>query len=174
MAQRRDADPALALVGFVFLLATAQISRNRFVGVVAPPSSDQFCLERGGLYFVVAPEEPRITVHLFNWIPVGSARARGAARRSALDHDVSVRQGISALIHLTPLANITTKGLPKFFLYLNLFVFSCCSWCRTTWSSLLGGRRGGSFLLAGGYYLKRQRRPAQKAFLYNRIGDMAC
>ena len=63
---------------------------------------------------------------LFDWIPVGGSQGRRRLpRRPAVDHDGLFITGVGALIHLYSIGYM--HGDPKFskfFLYLNLFVFS--------------------------------------------------
>ena len=67
-----------------------------------------------------------VTVNLFTGSRVGTlARARGPARRPALDHDVPLRhRDLGADPPLLDRLHARREDYRKFFLYLNLFVFS--------------------------------------------------
>ena len=135
------------------------------------------CLVLGGMLSL--PETHRVFVHnYFTWFHVGGLTVPVGILVDPLSITMCMFiTGVSALIHLYSIGYM--KGdpdYPKFFLYLNLFVFSMLCWCwpTTCCSPSSGGRASGvcSYWLVSYWFHRDSAASAgKKAFIYNRIGD---
>jgi NADH-quinone oxidoreductase subunit L len=120
-----------------------------------------------------------MTVHLFNWINVGSLHVPAALLVDPLSITMCLFvTGISALIHLYSIGYMKgEKDFRKFFLYLNLFVFSMLLLvlANNLLVTFVGWEGVGvcSYWLVS-YYFERDSAASagKKAFLYNRVGDI--
>jgi len=120
-----------------------------------------------------------VTVNLFNWISVGTLHVPAALLVDPLSITMCLFvTGISALIHLYSTGYMHgEKDFRKFFLYMNLFVFSMLLLvlANNLVLTFVGWEGVGlcSYWLVS-YYFERDSAASagKKAFLYNRVGDV--
>ncbi len=123
--------------------------------------------------------EPTV-VRLFTWIEAGSFTSDVAYRVDQLSILMAlVVTGVGALIHLYSMGYMKDdEGYWKFFTYLNLFIFAMLNLVMANNLLLLflGWEGVGvcSYLLIGYWYGDMEKASAaNKAFIYNRVGDFA-
>jgi NADH-quinone oxidoreductase subunit L len=170
----------LPLVGFVFVLANGANLKERAVGAVATGVvALSFVLSVVAFILLLHQSNREITVRLFNWIPVGSLHVPAALLVDPLSVTMCLFvTGISALIHLYSIGYMhADKDYRKFFLYMNLFVFSMLLLvlANNLLLTFVGWEGVGvcSYWLVSYYFEKDSAASAgKKAFLYNRIGDI--
>ena len=120
-----------------------------------------------------------MTVNLFSWITVGTLHVPAALLVDPLSITMCLFvTGISALIHLYSTGYMHgEKDFRKFFLYLNLFVFSMLLLvlANNLVLTFVGWEGVGlcSYWLVS-YYFERDAAASagKKAFIYNRVGDV--
>jgi NADH-quinone oxidoreductase subunit L len=120
-----------------------------------------------------------VTVNLFSWITVGTLHVPAALLVDPLSITMCLFvTGISALIHLYSTGYMHgEKDFRKFFLYLNLFVFSMLLLvlANNLVLTFVGWEGVGlcSYWLVS-YYFERDAAASagKKAFIYNRVGDV--
>ena len=119
------------------------------------------------------------TVNLFSWIDVGTLHVPAALLVDPLSITMCLFvTGISALIHLYSIGYMKgEKDFRKFFLYLNLFVFSMLLLvlANNLVLTFVGWEGVGvcSYWLVSYYFERPSAASAgKKAFLYNRVGDV--
>jgi NADH-quinone oxidoreductase subunit L len=120
-----------------------------------------------------------VTVNLFSWITVGTLHVPAALLVDPLSITMCLFvTGISALIHLYSTGYMHgEKDFRKFFLYMNLFVFSMLLLvlANNLVLTFVGWEGVGlcSYWLVS-YYFERDSAASagKKAFLYNRVGDV--
>jgi len=161
-AGRRIGDPAAGIVGTVAIAGSFVSAVVVFVGLLN--------INPGGARHV--------TQTYFSWIPVGGLQVKWAVLVDPLSMTMCLFvTGVSMLIHLYSIGYMKgDRDYPKFFLYMNLFVFSML--VLVLGSSLLVTFVGWEGVGVCSYWLVSywfQRASAasagQKAFVYNRIGD---
>ena len=120
-----------------------------------------------------------MTVNLFSWISVGSLHVPAALLVDPLSITMCLFvTGISALIHLYSTGYMHgEKDFRKFFLYLNLFVFSMLLLvlANNLVLTFVGWEGVGvcSYWLVSYYFDRDSAASAgKKAFIYNRVGDV--
>jgi NADH-quinone oxidoreductase subunit L len=173
--------PALPLFGFVVLFF--------FGRRLGEPAAGWFAtLMTGAAFFVTLgiwidmlskPADERSLVKtLFVWVPVGQLHVDFGFLVDPLSVSMALFvTGISALIHMYAIGYMHgDRDFPKFFLYLNLFVFSMLM--LVLGSSLLVTFLGWEGVGLCSYFLvsfwfSRVRPPSagKKAFITNRVGD---
>ena len=170
----------LPLVGFIFVLANGAGLKERYVGIVAT-GVVALSFVMSVVVFVLLLHRPgrEVTVHLFNWIPVGTLHVPAALLVDPLSVTMCLFvTGISALIHLYSIGYMRgEKDYRKFFLYMNLFVFSMLLLvlANNLVLTFVGWEGVGvcSYWLIAYYFTKDAAASAgKKAFLYNRVGDI--
>lgn len=126
-----------------------------------------------------ADSEP-VVVRLFTWIEAGSFSSEIAYRVDQLSILMAlVVTGVGALIHVYSMGYMKDdEGYWKFFTYLNLFIFAMLNLVMANNLVLLflGWEGVGvcSYLLIGFWYGDASKSAAaNKAFIYNRVGDFA-
>lgn len=126
-----------------------------------------------------ADSEP-VVVRLFTWIEAGSFTSEIAYRVDQLSILMAlVVTGVGALIHVYSMGYMKDdEGYWKFFAYLNLFIFAMLNLVMANNLVLLflGWEGVGvcSYLLIGFWYGDMSKSAAaNKAFIYNRVGDFA-
>jgi NADH-quinone oxidoreductase subunit L len=133
-----------------------------------------------GIFFSMGAETEAVVVRLFTWIEAGSFTSDIAYRVDQLSIImVLFVTGVGAFIHLYSMGYMKEdEGYWKFFAYMNLFIFTMLNLVLANNLLLLflGWEGVGlcSYLLIGFWYrdmLKSE--AAQKAFIYNRVGDFA-
>ncbi|MGQ9863064.1 MAG: NADH-quinone oxidoreductase subunit L [Bacteroidia bacterium] len=131
--------------------------------------------------FLYYPQKPYIIQTVFPWIPLGEGY--GVPLRFILDPVALIMSlivtGIGGLIHLYSMGYMhEDDGVWRYFSYLNLFIFSMLVLVLADNLPLvfLGWEGVGlcSYLLIGFWYKEwANSAAAQKAFIMNRIGDVA-
>jgi NADH-quinone oxidoreductase subunit L len=169
----------LPLVGYLFVLLMGPALKEKVIGGIATGVvAASFLLAVVGFFLVLHRSNREITVHLFNWISVGSLHVPAALLVDPLSITMCLFvTGISALIHLYSIGYMHgEKDFRKFFLYLNLFVFSMLVLvlANNLLMTFVGWEGGGvcSYWLVSYYFTRDSAASAgKKAFLYNRVGD---
>ena len=170
----------LPLVGFLFVLSAGSSQSERAVGVVATGVVAASFVASVAAFFVLIHHASReVTVHLFTWFDVGSLHVSVALLVDPLSITMCLFvTGISALIHLYSTGYMHGEtDFRKFFLYLNLFVFSMLTLvlANNLVLTFVGWEGVGacSYWLVSYYYDRDSAASAgKKAFLYNRVGDL--
>ena len=121
--------PALPLAGFLLILLFGRILGEPRAGILATAMTASSFVVTVGVYLDLlsrAAEERHHVVTLFSWLPVGTLQIDMALLADPLSITMALFvTGIGSLIHLYSIGYM--HGDPKFskfFLYLNLFVFS--------------------------------------------------
>lgn len=173
--------PALPLTGFVLILLFGRRLGEPLAGIVATLMAASSFLVTVGVYFALlghASEERSHVVTLFSWLPVGSLKVNMALLADPLSITMALFiTGIGSLIHLYAIGYM--HGDPKFskfFLYLNLFVFSMLMLVlgENLLVTFLGWEGVGmcSYFLISFWHTRDSAATAgKKAFVTNRIGD---
>jgi NADH-quinone oxidoreductase subunit L len=159
---RRLGDPLAGVVGTVFVGASFAVA----VGVYLD------------LLTVQAPVRS-FTQNLWTWIPVDDLQVHARLFVDPLSMTmVLFVTGVSSLIHLYSIGYMKgDKDFPKFFLYLNLFVASMLilvlgSNLVVTFAGWEGVGACSYWLVAFWFEKDSAASAGQKAFIYNRIGDV--
>ncbi|MFM9225958.1 MAG: hypothetical protein ACKOQ1_04935, partial [Actinomycetota bacterium] len=121
--------PALPLAGFLVILVLGRRLGEPGAGVVATLATASSFVVVAATYLDLLgrPEEERhLVLRLFEWVPVGSLRVDMALTADPLSIAMALFvTGIGSLIHLYAIGYMHgDPKFPKFFMYLNLFVFS--------------------------------------------------
>jgi NADH-quinone oxidoreductase subunit L len=173
--------PALPLAGFLVLLFGGQRLKEPWPGIIGTLTVAGSFLVTLGVYFDLQrlPAEERLVVDvLYTWLPVGGLHVDVATLADPLSMSMCMFvTGIAALIHVYSVGYM--HGDPKFgrfFVYLNLFVFSML--VLVLGNSLLltfvGWEGVGlcSYFLISFWFTEEANAVAgKKAFVTNRIGD---
>src|SRR5918992_1585888 len=171
--------PALPLAGAVVLLLAGKPLRRVAGGLASALVGASFVV--GVLVWMRMPEGGEaVTVRLFDWISVGSFQAPAELRVDPLSMVMVLTvTGIGFLIHVYSIDYM--HGDPRysrFFVYMNLFVFSMLSLVLSNnFVFLYVGWEGVglcSYLLIAFWYERKAAADAgKKAFIVTRIGDTA-
>jgi NADH-quinone oxidoreductase subunit L len=171
---------ACALGGFVVLVAFGRRLGELLAGWVATAAiGAAFVLAVITWIGLLGHGNREITETLFDWLPIGSYQVKV----SLLIDPLSVTMclfvtGVSALIHLYSIGYMhKERDFTKFFVYLNLFVFSMLLLVLADNLALtfVGWEGVGvcSYWLVAFYFDRDSAASAgKKAFIYNRIGDV--
>ena len=170
----------MPLVGFLFVLANGTGLKERAIGVIGTAVvALSFVLAVVAFFLLLGHSDREMTVHLFNWINVGTLHVPAALLVDPLSITMCLFvTGISALIHLYSIGYMKgEKDFRKFFLYLNLFVFSMLLLvlANNLLVTFVGWEGVGvcSYWLVSYYFDRDSAASAgKKAFLYNRVGDI--
>jgi NADH-quinone oxidoreductase subunit L len=162
LAGRRLGDPWAGVVGTVAVAASFVSAVVVFVGLVR-----------------IHPDTARSVVQtLYTWIPVGGLQVKVASLVDPLSMTMCLFvTGVSMLIHLYSIGYMKgDKDYPKFFVYLNLFVFSMLVLvlADNLLLTFVGWEGVGvcSYWLVSYWYDRTTAASAgKKAFIYNRVGD---
>ncbi len=169
----------MPLVGFLFVLVMGPALKEKAIGAIATGVvALSFVFAVVAFVLLLHRSNREVTVHLFNWINVGSLHVPAALLVDPLSITMCLFvTGISALIHLYSIGYMHgEKDYRKFFLYLNLFVFSMLVLVLSNnlLMTFVGWEGVGvcSYWLVS-YYFERDSAASagKKAFLYNRVGD---
>jgi NADH-quinone oxidoreductase subunit L len=173
--------PLLPLAGFVVLALFGRRIGDPvagWVGTVAVAGSFvAACVSFAGLAHLNGAHR-EFTQTFFTWIPVGALQVKAAILLDPLSMTMCLFvTGVSMLIHLYSVGYM--KGdpdYPKFFVYLNLFVFSMLVLvlANNLLVTFVGWEGVGvcSYWLVSYWFQRDSAASAgKKAFLYNRIGD---
>jgi NADH-quinone oxidoreductase subunit L len=167
-------------VGFLFVLVNGANMKERAIGSVATSFVGlSFVASVIEFIWLLHQSQREVTVHLFNWIEVGTLHVPAALLIDPLSITMCLFvTGISTLIHLYSIGYMHgEKDYKKFFLYLNLFVFSMLVLvlANNLVLTFVGWEGVGvcSYWLVSYYFDKDSAASAgKKAFLYNRVGDI--
>ncbi len=170
----------LPLAGFLFVLVNGPRMSERAVGAVATGAVTlSFVLSVAAFVTLLSSSSREVTVNLFSWISVGTLHVPAALLMDPLSITMSLFvTGISALIHLYSMGYMHgERDYRKFFLYLNLFVFSMLTLvlANNLVLTFVGWEGVGvcSYWLISYYFDRDSAASAgKKAFIYNRIGDV--
>jgi NADH-quinone oxidoreductase subunit L len=173
--------PALPLAGFLVLLIGGRRLGEPLAGWVAAAMVAAAFVVTVGVFAALLGEDPEERSHvvtLFSWVPVGSLRVDLGLLADPLSITMALFvTGIAALIHLFAIGYMHgDPKFPKFFLYLNLFVFSMLMLVLgdNMLVTFLGWEGVGvcSYFLISFFHTKESAATAgKKAFVTNRIGD---
>lgn len=138
-----------------------------------------FCIAVS-LFMNFDSESPAVIVKAFKWFTVNGVQINFGFQIDQLSlMMVMIITGIGSLIHLYSIGYMNhDKGFYKFFTYLNLFIFSMLLLVMgSNYLILFIGWEGVglcSYLLIGFWYTNEEYgKAARKAFIMNRIGDLA-
>jgi NADH-quinone oxidoreductase subunit L len=173
--------PALPLAGFLLLVAIGRRLGEPVAGWVATAA----CGASFGATVLVfiglldRPEEARsFSQTLFDWLPAGGLSVEFGFLADPLSLTMALFvTGVGALIHLYAIGYMHgDRDFSKFFVYLNLFVFSmlCLVLGNNFLLTFLGWEGVGtcSYLLISFWFTDEANASAgKKAFVTNRIGD---
>jgi NADH-quinone oxidoreductase subunit L len=180
MAQLALLVVALPLMGFFVNLVTGRSLHERTLGGISTFAVGASFAAAVALYAQLLHQGSReMVVHLFTWISVGTFHVNA----NLLVDPLSVTMilfvtGISTLIHLYSIGYMHgERDFRKFFLYLNLFVFSMLILvlAANLLLTFVGWEGVGvcSYWLVSYYFEKDSAASAgKKAFIYNRVGDL--
>ncbi|MCC6847978.1 MAG: NADH-quinone oxidoreductase subunit L [Deltaproteobacteria bacterium] len=172
--------PFLPLVGF--LIAACAVNAPRLVKVTSPLAVlAAFAVALSSVATLLgAPEGARVSQTAYTWMAAGSFHADVAFRLDALSAVMALFvTGVGLLIHVYSIGYMGhDESCARFFAYLNLFMFAML--LLVLGDNLLvlfvGWEGVGlcSYLLIGFWYENDDNAAAgKKAFIVNRIGDMA-
>jgi NADH-quinone oxidoreductase subunit L len=173
----------LPFAGFVVLALAGRRIGDPWAGIVGTATvGGSFilaCITLAGLLFKPSGAAREVTINLYTWISTGPLQVKASLLVDPLSVTMALFvTGISALIHLYSIGYMKRDvDYPKFFLYLNLFVFSML--LLVMGGNLLFTFVGWEGVGACSYWLVAfwfERDTAatagMKAFIYNRIGDV--
>lgn len=173
--------PALPLAGFLIIVLFGRKLGEPFAGVVATAMTASSFVVVALTYFELLslPSEKRHHVFtLFSWIPVGSLKIDMAWLVDPLSITMALFiTGIGSLIHLYAIGYMHgDPKFPKFFMYLNLFVFSMLMLVlgENLLVTFLGWEGVGAcsyFLISFWHTRDSAASAGKKAFVTNRVGD---
>ena len=173
--------PALPLAGFLIILVLGRKLGEPKAGLLATAAVGGAFLVAVGVFFDLmskSSEERRHLVEIFTWVPVGNLHVDMTFLVDPLSITmVLFITGIGALIHLYAVGYM--HGDPKFskfFLYLNLFVFSMLLLVmgENLLVTFLGWEGVGTcsyFLISFWHTSDSNASAGKKAFVTNRVGD---
>ena len=172
--------PLFALLGFLFILLNGRNMSERAIGVVGTTAiAASFVASLIVFIQLIGRSDRQVTVHLFDWISVGTLHVPAALLVDPLSITMCLFvTGISTLIHLYSTGYMhADKDFRKFFTYLNLFVFSMLVLvlANNLVLTFVGWEGVGvcSYWLVSYYFDRDSAASAgKKAFIYNRIGDI--
>ena len=173
--------PALPLAGFLLILLFGRVLGEPRAGILATAMTASSFVVVVGVYLDLlsrTAEERHHVVTLFSWLPVGSLHVDMALLADPLSITMALFvTGIGSLIHLYAIGYM--HGDPKFskfFLYLNLFVFSMLMLVlgENLLVTFLGWEGVGAcsyFLISFWHTRDSAATAGKKAFVTNRVGD---
>jgi NADH-quinone oxidoreductase subunit L len=168
------------LMGFLVVMVNAKWLSERAVGAVATGVvAASFVSSVIAFVLLLGGAKREVTVQLFTWITVGTLHVPAALLVDPLSITMCLFvTGISALIHLYSMGYMKgERDYAKFFLYMNLFVFSMLLLvlANNLVLTFVGWEGVGvcSYWLVS-YYFDRDTAASagKKAFIYNRVGDV--
>ena len=173
--------PALPLAGFLLIFLFGRVLGEPRAGILATVMTASSFVVVVGVYLDLlsrTAEERHHVVTLFSWLPVGSLHIDMALLADPLSITMALFiTGIGSLIHLYAIGYM--HGDPKFskfFLYLNLFVFSMLMLVlgENLLVTFLGWEGVGAcsyFLISFWHTRDSAATAGKKAFVTNRVGD---
>ncbi len=168
------------LVGFLFMMLNGRHMTEKQVGVVGTGVvSASFVVSAISFVLLLHQSSREVTVKLFDWLSVGTLHVPAALLVDPLSVTMCLFvTGISALIHLYSIGYMHgERDFRKFFIYLNLFVFSMLVLvlANNLVLTFVGWEGVGlcSYWLVSFYFDRDSAASAgKKAFIYNRVGDL--
>ncbi len=171
--------PALPLFGFFIHFLFGKWIKPGFSGWIASFWVFVSFLFSASLFLQI-PKEGKQHVHLYTWLKSGAFQVDFAFTIDALSSIMMMLiTGVGTLIHLYSIGYMhNDKEIRRFFSYLNLFVFFMLILIMAdNFILLFAGWEGVglcSYLLIGFWYQNHAyNAAANKAFIVNRIGDLA-
>ena len=173
--------PAMPLGGFLLILLFGRILGEPRAGILATAMTASSFVVTVGVYLDLlsrTAEERHHVITLFSWLPVGTLHIDMALLADPLSITMALFvTGIGSLIHLYSIGYM--HGDPKFskfFLYLNLFVFSMLMLVlgENLLVTFLGWEGVGAcsyFLISFWHTRDSAATAGKKAFVTNRVGD---
>ena len=173
--------PLMPLIGFALLLVggrrMGEPRAGRLATAAVAASFAASVLTFIGLLGLEG-EERSVTFTLFSWVPVGDLSVDASFLADPLSITMALFiTGVSALIHLYSLGYMHgDENFSKFFLYLNLFVFSMLMLVLSDnlLLTFLGWEGVGAcsyFLISFWFADEANASAGKKAFVTNRVGD---
>jgi len=170
----------LPLCGFLSVLLLGHYLSEKQVGVIGTGVvAASFVLAVVSFVLLLHHSAREVTVNLFSWISVGTLHVPAALLVDPLSITMCLFvTGISALIHLYSIGYMHgERDFRKFFLYMNLFVFSMLLLvlANNLVLTFVGWEGVGlcSYWLVSYYFDRDSAASAgKKAFIYNRVGDV--
>jgi NADH-quinone oxidoreductase subunit L len=173
--------PALPLAGFLLIVLFGRKLGEPGAGIVATLMTAASFAVTAGVYFELlsrTAKERSHVVTLFSWLPVGSLSIDMAIIADPLSITMALFvTGIGSLIHLYAIGYMHgDPKFPKFFMYLNLFVFSMLMLVmgENLLVTFLGWEGVGAcsyFLISFWHTRDSAATAGKKAFVTNRVGD---
>ena len=173
--------PALPLAGFIINTLFGRKLGEPGSGIVATAMTAASFAVTVGVYFELlsrTAEERHHVLTLFSWFPVGSLSIDMALLADPLSITMALFiTGIGSLIHLYAIGYMHgDPKFPKFFMYLNLFVFSMLMLVlgENLLVTFLGWEGVGAcsyFLISFWHTRDSAATAGKKAFVTNRVGD---
>ena len=170
----------MPLVGYLLVLLNGSHLKEKPVGYLATAVVGvSFVLSVVEFFLLLHQSNREVTVNLFSWISVGTLHVPAALLVDPLSITMCLFvTGISMLIHLYSIGYMhAERDFRKFFLYLNLFVFSMLLLvlANNLVLTFVGWEGVGlcSYWLVSFYFDREKAASAgKKAFIYNRVGDV--
>ena len=173
--------PALPLIGFLLIVLLGRRFGEPLAGIIATlMTASSFVVVVGAFFDLLSrtAEERHHVVTLFSWLPVGSLHVDLALLADPLSITMALFiTGIGTLIHLYAIGYMHgDPKFPKFFMYLNLFVFSMLMLVlgENLLVTFLGWEGVGAcsyFLISFWHTRDSAATAGKKAFVTNRVGD---
>ena len=168
------------LIGSLFVMMNGRHMSEKQVGIVGTGVvSASFVVSVISFFLLLHQSSREVTVKLFDWLSVGTLHVPAALLIDPLSVTMCLFvTGISALIHLYSIGYMHgERDLRKFFIYLNLFVFSMLVLvlANNLVLTFVGWEGVGlcSYWLISFYFDRNSAASAgKKAFIYNRVGDL--
>jgi len=168
------------LLGFLLVLVNGRSLSDRATGAIATSVVGLSFLASVACFVLLLHDKSReVSINLFDWISVDTLHVPAALLIDPLSITMCLFvTGISTLIHLYSTAYMAgEKDFRKFFLYLNLFVFSMLTLvlANNLVLTFVGWEGVGacSYWLVSFYFDRDAAASAgKKAFVYNRVGDI--
>ena len=168
------------LAGFLLVMLNGRHMTEKQVGLVGTGAVTlSFVLSVIGFVLLLSHSSREVTVQLFDWLSVGTLHVPAALLVDPLSVTMCLFvTGISALIHLYSIGYMHgERDFRKFFIYLNLFVFSMLVLvlANNLVLTFVGWEGVGlcSYWLVSFYFDRDSAASAgKKAFIYNRVGDL--
>ncbi len=168
------------LIGSLFVMMNGRQMSEKQVGIVGTGVvSASFVVSVISFFMLLHQSSREVTVKLFDWLSVGTLHVPAALLVDPLSVTMCLFvTGISALIHLYSIGYMDgERDFRKFFIYLNLFVFSMLVLvlANNLVLTFVGWEGVGlcSYWLISFYFDRDSAASAgKKAFIYNRVGDL--
>jgi len=169
----------LPLIGFALILFNGRVLTERATGIIGTSVIGLSFVSTVVTFVLYLRHEAPTNVSLFSWIDAGTLHVPAGLLIDPLSLTMCLFvTGISTLIHLYSTGYMAgEKDFRKFFLYLNLFVFSMLVlvMANNLVLTFVGWEGVGvcSYWLVSYYFDRDSAASAgKKAFIYNRVGDL--